>query len=82
MLLVLAAVVLLGCGSERADVKTLSDSEAAHVDLLPRAATVEDLISLDPPTLWTRGARTIAALSVHVFMVGTPIKGPVSDAQA
>ena len=30
-----AAVVLLGCGSERADVKTLSDSQAAEVDLVP-----------------------------------------------
>jgi len=33
MLSALAAVVLLGCGSERADVKTLSDSQAASVDL-------------------------------------------------
>jgi hypothetical protein len=60
MLLALAAVVLLGCGSERTDVKTLSDSQAAFLDLVPRSATVEDLILLEPPLWSTRAPRSSA----------------------
>jgi hypothetical protein len=52
------AVVLLACGFERADVKNLSDSQAAYVDLIPR--TVEDLILLDPPVWGTTAPRSSA----------------------
>lgn len=60
MVFPIAALVLLACGSERIDVKTLSDSQVADIDLIPVAAIIEDLILLDPPLWGTRAPRSAA----------------------
>jgi hypothetical protein len=44
-----ALVKALGCGTERWDVKTLTDSAASDVNLTPQAATVAELVALTRP---------------------------------
>jgi RyR domain len=47
--LLVAVARTLGCGTERWDVKTLTDSAASQVNLTPQASTVADLIALARP---------------------------------
>jgi hypothetical protein len=54
MFLALAAVVLLGCGSERADVKTVSDSLAVSVDLSRRPSDRREFDFAQPGDALTR----------------------------
>ena len=66
----LAAVArALGCGTERWDVKTLTDSAASQVNLIPQATTVAELIALARPGGLTAALTSRMAEEFNTYQV-------------
>jgi hypothetical protein len=70
----------LGCGKERWDVKTLTDSSANQVDLAPRPTTVADLVAAPVPAN-NDGPRT-TGLETETFQVTAMLTGYKEEADS
>jgi hypothetical protein len=70
----------LSCGTERWDVKTLTDPAASQVDLNPRPATVADLVAAPLPAN-AAGPRT-AGLEMETFQVTATLTGYKQEADS
>jgi hypothetical protein len=63
------------CGTERWDIKTLSDPAAKQVDLTPKTATVKELYDMTAPTEGaTRNTSEKKTYTVHAKLVGYKIE--------
>ena len=66
------------CGTERWDVKTLSDPDRDSVDLRPVDATVEELIELEPEGVAPRGFRYIP-MELRVYRIEAYLGGAFQE---